>query len=153
MRMLFAACALLLFTGLSGCSTYSDSEKTDFDDKISNFIQKKGWKMEKLPSGLYLEVIQDGTGDEKAKFTSQVTLVYTGKLVSGKVFDQTDPRKPLISQLNKLIAGFQESLLDRTAGTHLRLVIPPHLGYGDEVLEKIPANSILVYDVELKEVH
>ena len=144
---------LFLFGILTSCgSTYSDADKQTFDKKIEVFTRKKGWKMKKLPSGLYISILQKGAGEEKAKFTSQVKLTYKGTLLNGKVFDNPDPSKPFESPVNGLIAGFQEALFDQTAGTKFRLIIPPHLGYGDDVLEKIPANSVLVYELELVDV-
>ncbi len=146
--------AFIFLTGiLFSCGqTYSDSDKKEFDRKITAYIKKKGWKMEHRASGLYMEVLQKGTGTEKAKFTSQVKLVYKGNLLNGSVFDNTDPSKPFESPVNGLIAGFQEALLDQTAGAKLRLIVPPHLGYGDDELDKIPANSVLVFELELVEV-
>lgn len=147
MKYLFAFLGLAL---LASCSaSYSDSEKQEFDAKIETFIKKKGWKMTKTSSGLYMEVVQTGTGEEKATFTSEVTLNYQGKLLSGKVVDETVPGKPLVSIVNGLIAGFQEALQGQTAGAKLRVIIPPNLGYGDEDLEKIPPHSVLVFEIEV----
>lgn len=151
MKFLFFAFALYTLVGCGG--TYSNTDKSDFDKKIRTYIQKKGLKMEKLPSGLYLHEVQKGTGKEKAQFTSQVKLVYKGKLLNGRVFDNTDPSKPFDSKVNGLIAGFQEAILNRTSGTKLKLIVPPHLGYGDDELDKIPANSVLVFDLEIVEVY
>ncbi len=146
--------AILFLTGiLASCGgSYSESDKQTFDKQIGAYARKKGWKMKHLPSGLYMSVIKEGTGEEKAKFTSQVKLVYKGTLLNGNVFDNTDPSKPFESQVNGLIAGFQEALLDQTAGAKFRLIIPPHLGYGDDELDKIPANSVLVFELELVDV-
>lgn len=147
--------ALLFLVGiLNSCgSTYSDSDKSEFDAKIEKYMKNKGLKLKRLDSGLYLSIEKQGTGSEKAKFTSQVKLIYTGKLLNGQVFDKTDPDKPFDSPVNGLIAGFQEALIDQTAGAQLKLIVPPNLGYGDDELDKIPANSVLVFDLEVVEVY
>ena len=93
MKYLFAFLGLVLLTSCS--SSYSDSDKQEFDSKIEKFVKKKGWNMTKTSSGLYMEVVQEGTGEEKATFTSEVTLNYRGALLSGKVVDETEPGKPL----------------------------------------------------------
>jgi len=147
MKYLFVFLGLSLLASCSG--SYSDSDKQEFDAKIEKFVKKKGWNMTKTSSGLYMEVVQEGTGDEKATFTSEVTLHYRGSLLSGKVVDETIPGKPLVSIVNGLIGGFQEALQGQTAGAKLRLIIPPHLGYGDEDLEKIPPHSILAFEIEV----
>jgi len=146
--------AILFLTGiLASCGgTYSASDKQTFDQQIGAYARKKGWKMKRLPSGLYMSVVKEGTGEEKAKFTSQVKLVYKGTLLNGKMFDNIDPSKPFESPVNGLIAGFQEALLDQTTGAKLRLIIPPHLGYGDDELDKIPSNSVLVFELDVVEV-
>lgn len=142
--------ALLLGTVLFSCGqTYSDSDKSDFGTEISRFIVRKNLKMTKLKSGLYVEYLQEGTGDEVAGFTSQVSLKYKGTLLNGNVVDQTPPNKPLVLQVNQLIAGFQEALLGQKKGAKLRVIIPPHLGYGDKDLDKIPPNSILYFEIEM----
>lgn len=108
--------------------------------------------MKKTSSGLLMEIVEKGTGTEKARFTSQVTLNYKGSLLNGQIVDQTPPGKPFVSILKGLIGGFQESLLGQTAGTKIHLIIPPNLGYGEEDLDKIPPNSTLVFELELMEV-
>jgi FKBP-type peptidyl-prolyl cis-trans isomerase FkpA len=37
-------------------------------------------------------------------------------------------------------------------GAKVKLVVPPQLGYGDYDLDDIPPNSVLLFDIEVKEV-
>lgn len=134
---------------LHSCNTYSENDKNSFDTKIEQFIAKKNWKMEHSESGLFSEQILEGTGNESIQFGSEVSIAYTGKLFNGTTIDKMTAKKPLSSQLRGLIAGFQEGLLGQKSGAKIRLVIPPNLGYGDEELEKIPAHSILVFEIEV----
>ncbi len=139
---------------LGACKTYSEDDKASFDNTIEQYIaKKKDWKMTKSSSGMYMEVLQEGTGDEAVIFGSEVTIAYKGQLLNGKVFDNKTAKAPLKSNLKGLIAAFQEGLLGQKAGTKIRMVVPPHLGYADNELEGIPANSVLVFEVELIEVY
>lgn len=143
---------LSLITLATACKTYSEEDKTSFDRKIERFVEKKGWTLTKSESGLYTMQLQEGTGDEAVIFGSEVTIAYKGTLMNGSIFDQTPPNKPLKSQLKGLIMGFQEGLLGQKKGAKLRLIVPPQLGYGDMELEKIPQNSVLIFEIELLEV-
>lgn len=143
---------LSLFALATACKTYSEEDKTSFDKKIERFIERQNWKLTKSESGLYSQQLQEGSGNESVIFGSEVTIAYKGTLMNGSVFDQTPPNKPLKSPLKGLIMGFQEGLLGQKKGAKLRLIVPPQLGYGDMDLEKIPQNSVLVFEIELLEV-
>lgn len=156
LRQLFIKCSILVLIVLSfgACKTYSEDDKASFDKTIEQYItKKKDWKMTKSTSGLYYQVIQEGTGDEPVIFGSEVTIAYKGQLLNGKVFDKKSVKAPLKSKLKGLIGAFQEGLLGQKAGAKLRMVVPPHLGYADNELEGIPANSVIVFEVELLEVY
>ncbi|OGS80116.1 MAG: hypothetical protein A3D31_07730 [Candidatus Fluviicola riflensis] len=144
----------MIALSLGACKTYSEDDKASFDKTIEQYIaKKKDWKLTKSTSGLYMEVIQEGTGDEPVIFGSEVTVAYKGQLLNGKIFDQKTAKSPLKSNLKGLIMAFQEGLLGQKAGAKLRMVVPPHLGYADNELEGIPANSVLVFEIELLEVY
>jgi FKBP-type peptidyl-prolyl cis-trans isomerase FkpA len=65
------------------------------------------------------------------------------------VFDQT--QTPLLFPLAQLITGWQLGLPLVKTGGKIRLFIPPTLGYGDRVLDDIPAKSVLIFDVTIIE--
>lgn len=141
--------AILAFSYLTGCNSYSEDEKTDFTKQAEDIAKKKKWNYEVLEGGLIVEILEQGSGTEKIQLGSEVSLSYKGTLSNGAVFDQTEPGKPFVSKLNGLIGGFQLALLNQVAGTKMRLVIPPHLGYGNDALDEIPANSILVFNLTI----
>ncbi len=143
---------LLAGSIVMGCNTYSEEEKTNFVSKAETYAKKHHWNYEVLDGGLVVEVLEKGTGTEKVQSGSEVELSYKGTLTNGNKFDQTEPGKPLQSNLKGLIGGFQLGLLNQVAGTKLRMVIPPHLGYGDDALDNIPANSTLVFDITIEKV-
>lgn len=121
--------------------------------KAEEYAKRHHWNYEVLDGGLIVEVLEKGTGTEKIQSGSELELEYTGKLTNGYRFDQTEPQKPLKSNLKGLIGGFQLGLLNHVAGTKLRMVVPPQLGYGDDALDKIPANATLVFEITIKKVY
>lgn len=94
--------------------------------------------------------------DQKAKNGDTLSMNYTGRLVDGTVFDSNvDPKfahvQPFEFQLGagQVIAGWDEGLVGMKVGEKKTLTIPPEKGYGDRAVSTIPANSTLIFDVEL----
>lgn len=99
-------------------------------------------------------VIKPGTGP-KPKKGDTVTLEYTGRLINGKQFDTSKGRAPLTFTVgnNEVVSGFDAGVREMQAGGTYKLWIGPDAAYG--AIGKpptIPANSILVFDVELKSI-
>lgn len=140
---------IFIFLQLVACNTYSDEQKASFNESAAKYAKSKNWKFKESESGLCIVQHSEGTGTEFVKSTSEVTISYKGSLKNGLVFDKTISNKPLVSDLRGLIGGMQEGLLNQKKGAKLKLIIPPQLGYGDEKLDKIPANSILIFEIEL----
>ncbi len=105
-------------------------------------------------SGLRYKVIKGGEG--KSPTDTDVVLVkYTGRLADGKIFDQ-NPQAAF--PVTGVVPGFSEGIKLMQRGGQYRLWIPAKLGYGAEDQRNpqngevaIPANSDLVFDVELLE--
>lgn len=105
-----------------------------------------------LPSGLQVKIETEGTG-KVPKATDVVKAHYKGALIDGKVFDSSyDRGQPAEFPLNQVIKGWTEALTGMKVGTKAKLFIPPDLGYGPTDRPGIPANSVLVFDVELLDV-
>jgi FKBP-type peptidyl-prolyl cis-trans isomerase len=51
-----------------------------------------------------------------------------------------------------VIPGWEEGIALLKVGAKARFIIPPSLGYGDRPQGAIPANSTLIFDVELLDV-
>lgn len=149
MKYLFFS--ILLFQLIS-CNTYTEEEKENFNETAAKFARSKNWKFKESESGLCIQQIKEGDGTELVKSTSEVTISYKGSLKNGLVFDKSNSNKPLVADLRGLIGGMQEGLLNQKKGAKLRLIIPPQLGYGSEEMDKIPANSILIFEIELLDV-
>jgi FKBP-type peptidyl-prolyl cis-trans isomerase FkpA len=97
-------------------------------------------------SGLQYQVIKKGEGPTPTD--ADVALVnYKGSLRTGKVFDQAQ-RAPF--PVTGVVPGFSEALKLMPKGSTYRIWIPPALGYGAQAQgDAIPANSLLIFDVEM----
>ena len=51
-----------------------------------------------------------------------------------------------------LIPGWVETLFDMKKGEKRRVLIPPALAYGDQAVGPIPADSWLVFDIEIVDI-
>lgn len=137
----------LLLVSVTACKTYTEDDRQEFSEKVLKIAQQHDWQVEQSESGLAIQILEEGTGTEPIQRGSQVVLSYTGKLSNGHVFDKTHAGKPLSAPLTGLIGGFQEGLVGLKQGTHLRMIVPPNMGYGDEQTGEIPPNSILIFDI------
>lgn len=141
--------AIINFQKEAQAKAMADAEKNlgmakDFLDKNK---AKEGVKV--TDTGLQYEVLKAGKG-KKPRLESKVTVHYTGTLVSGQKFDSSHDRgQPAEFQLKGVIKGWQEALQLMPEGSVYRLYIPPDLAYGPQAQPGIPANSVLVFDVEL----
>lgn len=106
------------------------------------------------PENLVIEDEVVGTGDE-AKSGMTVTVNYVGTLLNGTKFDSSfDRGVPFSFKLGagSVIAGWDQGLLGMKVGGKRKLVIPAALAYGSREIGSIPANSPLVFEVELLKV-
>ena len=84
------------------------------------------------------------------KDTQSVVAHYTGWLLDGTQFDSSwDRGQSSAFSLDSVIKGWKQGLAGHTVGSQVLLVVPPSLGYGNEDQEKIPANSTLVFVVDI----
>ena len=107
-----------------------------------------------LPDGLQYTIFQEGSGDTAAVSGDAVTVNYSGWLqATGALFDSSlnSGRTPFTITLgaSKVIKGWDEGVVGMKIGEKRRLTIPPALGYGANAQGPIPANSTLIFDIEL----
>lgn len=106
-----------------------------------------------LPSGMQYEVLTAAEGP-KPEATDRVTTHYRGTLIDGTQFDSSyDRGQPATFPLDGVISGWTEALQLMSPGAKWRLYIPPELAYGERAQGPIPANSTLIFDVELIEIN
>lgn len=119
---------------------------------IGNYLSEKGLKAQKTASGLYYIIEKQGEGP-KAEAGKSVTVNYTGKFLDGKMFDSSlNPgRSPFTFKLGagQVIKGWDEGIALLNVGGKGTLIIPSPLAYGSRSSGPIPANAVLLFDVEL----
>ena len=112
--------------------------------------KKEGVKV--LPSGLQYKVIKKGTGKTPTA-ADKVKTHYRGTLIDGTEFDSSYKRgKPAEFGVTAVIKGWTEALLLMKEGDKWELYIPSNLAYGERSRPTIPANSALIFEIELLEI-
>lgn len=108
----------------------------------------------KTESGLLYKVITPAAeGAAKPTATDQVSVNYAGTFTDGKEFDSNADRGPFnFSLAGGVIKGWLEGVALMNVGSKYRFIVPPELGYGSRPQGPIPAESVLVFDVELLDI-
>lgn len=103
--------------------------------------------------GVQYKIIKEGTG-ATPKESDKVQVHYIGALLDGTEFDNSVKRgEPLEFPVKAVIEGWQDLLLVLKEGEKVKAWIPSALAYGEAGVQPIiPANSMLVFEVELLKV-
>ena len=133
-------------------------------EALAKYVADNKIKATPDEEGLYIIVNKKGNG-QKVEIGRQVAINYTGRLLNGKVFDTSlesvakeneiydsrRPYEPLSYRVGEqsLIRGWEKGIMNQPAGSKLTLIIPSALGYGPQDLGVIPANSSLIFDLEI----
>ncbi len=116
------------------------------DDPLARNARARGVVV--TASGLQYKVITPGKPGAAKPTDADVALVnYEGKLLNGTTFDKSQQPTPM--PVTGVVPGFSEALKLMPKGSKYRFWMKPSLGYGDKAAGPIPANSTLVFDVEL----
>jgi FKBP-type peptidyl-prolyl cis-trans isomerase FkpA len=160
--MLLCLLAVALFTPAcfksdNGCSFTDNNVVAPAAEQadVENYLSANGiTTAEKHPAGFYYEIVTAGTGTKPA-LCSIITVAYTGTLTNGNVFDT---QQSLSFQLGSLIEGWRKGVPLIQRGGSIRLYLPPSLGYGNVDVKNeqdvvvVPANSILIFDIDLLDI-
>lgn len=101
------------------------------------------------PSEIAIQTIKKGSGPEVTG-DQPVRVHYTGLTWADReVFDTSWDTQPASLSLEAVVPGFAQALEGQTVGSQVLVVIPPELGYGDQEQGSIPANSTLVFVIDI----
>jgi FKBP-type peptidyl-prolyl cis-trans isomerase FkpA len=100
-------------------------------------------------SGLQYKVLIEGNG-RKPTSKDKVEVHYRGLMLNGVTFDTsyTDD-EPISFRLKNMIKGWIEGVQLMPVGSVFVFLIPPELAYGDKGSRSIPANSTLIFEIDL----
>ncbi|MBA2250353.1 MAG: FKBP-type peptidyl-prolyl cis-trans isomerase [Chitinophagaceae bacterium] len=159
---------VIAFVLLQGCTkkndtcSYTDSTLTAPKievDSLQAYLTKNSISATQNPAGFFYTITPAATGKAIVNLCSTLTVKYKGKFVNGSVFDSTATSTTAAFQLGQVIVGWQKGLPLIKSNEKITLYIPPTLGYGfTDVRDAgghvvIPANSILIFDIELVDVN
>ena len=121
----------------------------DYSPQIEAYMAEHNIDAKPTGSGLYIAIEKEG-GKDKPQLNHYLTLNYEGYLLNGNSFDGTKGNPTTFPfPMSRLIPGWQEGIPYFGKGGKGKLIIPPYLGYGGQAQPNIPANSILVFDIEI----
>ncbi len=146
MRIAPVALAILLMSAAAAHADPGDQNPVAFmaQNALADGVRS-------LPSGVQYKIIKSGpaTGAHPTA-EDQVTVNYEGTLLNGQIFDSSyKGGKPVTFQLKGLIPGWVDAVQMMRPGDEWILYVPPSMGYGAEQKGPIPANSVLVFRLEL----
>ncbi|TAG98530.1 MAG: peptidylprolyl isomerase [Sphingobacteriales bacterium] len=120
---------------------------------VKDYLTSKSITAIQDPSGVFYVNTQEGTGAASPTVCNTVVVKYKGTFTNGNVFDDSGSSS-ISFPLEQLIVGWQIIIPKMKKGGKATLYIPPTLGYGSRDIVQngvviIPANSILIFDIEL----
>jgi len=97
-----------------------------------------------------VEVINAGTG-KMVVAGGILTMHYTGNAVGKEPYDTSRGKEPkeVGAGVGGVLPGVDAALINMRVGDRWKLTIPAELGFGDKAGPKVPANSVLEFDVEI----
>lgn len=119
------------------------------------FVEKNWPEAKKTVTGLRYIVLREGEG-EPARPGDKVDVMYVGRLLNGKVFDQTKDREHPFSvrvKRGEVIEGWDQVLQLMKKGEKRLVIIPGELAYGTRGQPpSIPRMATLVFEMEILDI-
>lgn len=141
---------VILLVAFAGCKKDKVDQGAIDNKLILAYIQANNLNAKPTGSGFYYVV--DTPGDATRPIsTSTVYVKYRGFLLDGTQFDSSyeSSEQPAQFVISGVVPGFGEGLKLFGKGGKGKLIIPSTLGYGATVAGGVPANSVIIFDIEL----
>lgn len=119
--------------------------------RIVGFLKRQNWEMTESNTGLWYEILEQGSGDS-VKVGDFVSMNFTLKLLDGTIISTSEEEGVKAFEVGHggVESGLEQAVLYCKNGTNARFILPPHLGYGlPGDGQKIPARAILLYEIEI----
>lgn len=145
---------LLLACLFAGCEKeYESIEQVD-ERKIQDYIKSEKLNMTKDPSGIYYQILNPGTANNKPKNSDVVYYLYTAKAVGGKEYFKADAYATSSNFLGYVRPdGWRLALSQINKGGKVRVVFPSTLGFGRNGAGVFGGNEVLDSELELFDVN
>ncbi len=138
---------LLLFCWMTNVSAQENEAIVD----LKTYLEAQNIAAEGTDYGLYYTFTEKGTG-RKPKVGDYLALNFKGKLLDGKVFQESDPTDPFVFQVGyrQVIKGWDLGIRAFPLGSKGTIYIPSNLAYGKRGAgQDVPPNSALQFEVEV----
>jgi FKBP-type peptidyl-prolyl cis-trans isomerase FklB len=131
-------------------NTASQKIVSDLDANQQFLLQNKNKNgIKTLTNGMQYKIITSGSG-KTPNLNSKVTVIYTGKLINGDIF--VNHQKPVSFIVKNAIQGWKSALLKMKEGDEWIIFLPPELAFGAKGNNKVPPNSVVIYQIKLIQV-
>ncbi|MBE0637028.1 MAG: FKBP-type peptidyl-prolyl cis-trans isomerase [Bacteroidales bacterium] len=138
---------ILIFTACKKDDDTAAKQAAKDEQIIADYLAANSIEAQRHESGLYYLITDAGTG-EQPTINSTVEVFYKGYLTNGTIFDQTT-NGSVTFPLKNLIEGWQIGIPMLKEGGSGTFFLPSALGYGSSATGSIPANSVLIFEIDL----
>lgn len=117
--------------------------------QITSFIARRGWQMEQLSNGSWIEEYQPGNG-KVIDYEDTIDVIYSLSAINGQTF-YSGVEESFVVGRHKPTVGLDRAVQGMRRGSRARVILPSSLGYG--VVgdgDRIPSRAILIYDIKIK---
>jgi len=155
-RIFAIICLNLFLLSMLACGQSEDRDESPASEtpSVPEDVAGPPAHAETSESGLAWVVLEEGHGDVHPRPEDQITVHYSGWQTNGEMFDSSVERgEPATFPLGRLIAGWVEGMQLMTEGEKRRFWIPGELAYDDRSDRPDAPKGMLVFDVELIEIH
>ena len=147
--LLFSVLILASCSKNENCEEVKTAAPVSEVNNLRDYLNTNGITTTEDSRGFFYIINSTGTGD-KPTICSSVTVNYVGKLLDGTTFDSGNNSS---FSLSGLITGWQEGIPLIAPGGKITLYLPPTLAYGSSGVGSIPANSNLIFEIDLVKVN
>ncbi len=164
-NLLISLVVIVLFAVGVYYFTKNMPEKTNMQSaQMENINENQVMENEQVPAEVNttpstgapeMQVLRAGEGEAMSKAGDTLGVLYQGYFQDGTIFDsnvESGQNFEFTLGAGEVIQGWEIGLVGMKVGEVRRIAIPPAYAYGENAVGTIPANSTLVFDVELKEI-
>ncbi len=145
---------LVAIVGLVGAlgAPFAHAQREKLPPADLDYVEKTWPEAKKTTTGIRYIIQKEGQG-ASPKPGDKVNVLYVGRLLDGKIFDQaTEPDKAFSFRVRReaVIEGWDQVLQLMKTGEKRLVIIPPEMAYGTRGQPpKIGRNATLVFEIEL----